>query len=198
MGFWEQQNNRNADLGRSRNMLNQNRFAERYSNAENDLSDLISEDLEARLEQWDVLRCDPDHPEWISDPDFLNGLALFHPTCFDKALDSLARAFDRGNLFALFAMGDLFLLNFNFLIDGKRYCFGDDSFADGMLKASLICYSVSILHDPFSELAQERIIQYQEYFSDEDDFLRLIEYVSGKISYALLEHPEELVKLFSM
>ena len=38
MGFWEQQNNRNADLGRSRNMLNQNRFAERYSNAENDLS----------------------------------------------------------------------------------------------------------------------------------------------------------------
>ena len=214
MGFWEQMNNNSVDRRRSRNYSacdwnteketmnasSNEDFSEQEMMMEASGDEELSEQelsFESLLSEWDLRDLDSEHPEWIQDPELQRGIALVQLMDF-SAIECFGNAAARGNILAIAAMGDFLYRVFEFYTQGKHYRYGMNSFADGLIKGSIMIYVLAMLHEPYTEKMEERLMVLRETFTHESKFMSILEEAGEKVSTLSFEHPEELMKIFSL
>lgn len=199
MGFWDQMNNDSLDRRRSRCK------ASSCQPIETDDADIVSStenseeefSLENFLLEWDMCNVDPEHPEWLEDPEFLKGFAMIQVFNMD-ALDCFANAISNGNILALVALGDFFYRMLEFTTTEKRYRYGTNKNADGWLKSAMRVYVMAMMHDAYFEKMQERLLMLKYHFLHESDFMEELESVGEALSELSFDNPEDFRKIFSL
>ena len=200
MGFWDQMNSKNVDRRRSRNNVSSSRQKipdereESCCESEESPEELT---LESLLSRWDMCEIDPNHPEWLQDPEFLQGFAQLQLMNVE-ALESFANAASKGNILAIAAMGDAAYRIFEFHTEGKRYRYGTDKYTDGLIKWAMSLYALAMMHEPYFEKMQERLLIFKRNFAHDDEFMSVIEEIGEKLNDFSFEHPEELREIFSL
>ena len=201
MGFWEQMNGMHAGDRRQKN--NKYRTAGTMNKSEDDYSDAgpDSEEsdltLETLLSQWDMCDIESEHPEWFQDPEFIRGFVMMQIMDMN-AFEQFANAASKGNILALVAIGDFWYRVFEFQTNGKRYRFGTEEFTDGLIKSAMLAYAFAMIHDPYFEKMQERLLIFKWNFAYEREFMNVLEEIGDKLNDFSFDHPEELRKLFSL
>lgn len=198
MSFWNQMNKKNTH----------HRNFDRFSSPDEDSEardnscseEYLDEDevtLKNLLAQWDMCDVDPEHPEWLQDPEFIRGFTMVQVMDMD-ALEEFGNAASNGNILALAAMGDFLYRLFEFQTEGKRYRFGTKTFMDGLIKGAILFYLLAMMHEPFYEKMQERLLIFKWNFAHESEYMSVLEEMGEKLTDFSFEHPEELRNMFSL
>ena len=199
MGFWEQMNGDSIDNRRSRNKVSS------YQPIESEDVDIVTSAGEAREEftlekfllEWDMCDVDPEHPEWLEDPELKKGFAMIQVFDMD-ALECFANAVSNGNLLALVAIGDFFYRMLEFTTTEKRYRYGTNKNADGWLKSAMRVYVMAMMHDAYFEKMQERLLMLKYHFLHESDFMEELESAGEALNELSFDNPEDFRKIFSL
>jgi hypothetical protein len=197
MSFWNQMNKKNTC---QRNLDKFSSHSDSDGKEDNDRSESSDEDeftLEKLLSQWDMCDIEVEHPEWLQEPEFVQGFAMMQLMNMD-AIDQFANAASNGNMLALVAIGDFFYRLFEFQTNGKRYRFGTDAFTDGLIKGAMTIYALAMMHEPYFEKMQERLLIFQWNFARESEYMDVLEKIGEKLTDFSFDHPEELRKIFSL
>ena len=200
MGFWEQMNSDSIDRRRSYNKPSiPQPEATDYTDPAGIADDIPNDEfsLEEFLSQWDMCNIDPDHPEWLEDPEFLKGFAMIQVFNMD-ALEYFGNAVSNGNILALVAIGDFFYRMLEFTTMEKRYRYGTYKNADGWLKSAMRVYVMAMMHDAYFEKMQERLLMLRHHFLHEHDFMEELEAAGEALNELSFDNPEEFKKIFSL